>query len=109
MDESYVPTQAEMWRFIVEFAEATQTSFARLEKKIDDMALGIATRLDRIENRLDRVEQRLDRVEERLYRVELRLDRVEAHLTRIEGWNILMRFDDHERRLTRLEHLGPCT
>ncbi len=95
MDESYVPTQAEMWRFIVEFAEATQASFTRLENKIDDMAMNISTRLDRVEQRLDRVE--------------LRLDRVEAQLTRIEGWNVPLRLDDHERRLTRLEHLGPCT
>jgi len=96
MDDAYVPTREELWIFVREFAQTTESSLTRLENKIDVMGSSLNLRLDRVDARLERVETRLDSVE-------TRLERVEARLTSIEAWKVPLRLDDHEMRIARLE------
>jgi len=72
---------------------------------------GVETRLDKVESRLGGVESRLDKVESRLGGVEEDLDEVKTDLKIVKrGIEILQKttpnkfdFNDHEKRITRLE------
>jgi len=71
----------------------------------------VETRLDKVETRLGGVETRLDKVESRLGGVEEDLDEVKTDLKIVKrGIEILQKttpnkfdFNDHEKRITRLE------
>ena len=78
---------------------------------LDERFGGVETRLGGVETRLGGVESRLDKVESRLGGVEEDLDEVKTDLKIVKrGIEILQKttpnkfdFNDHEKRITRLE------
>jgi len=78
---------------------------------LDERFGGVETRLGGVETRLGGVETRLDKVESRLGGVEEDLDEVKTDLKIVKrGIEILQKttpnkfdFNDHEKRITRLE------
>ncbi len=119
--EDYVPTPTEIWDFLVGLKQTTEAGFLRMESRF----AGLEQRMDRLELRMDGLEQRMNRVEQRMDALELRMDRlergmdalelrmsnVERRLVRVddrlvglEDLTIRHRLDDHEARISGLEH-----
>ena len=114
-------------RELVEFLEIrfdrADTSRAEIEDRLTRRIVGVEDRLTGVEDRLTGVEDRLTGVEGRLTGVEGRLAGLEGRLTGVEIGNeslrndlraltsrfdgleatVSARFDDHERRIVRLE------
>ena len=85
MTEDYVPTPTEIWDFLVGLKQATESGFQRIESQIG------VVRSD-MERRLEGVQRRLVRIDDRL--------------AGLEDLTIRQRLDDHETRITDLEHRG---
>ena len=93
---------------------ATKDDLKKVETRLGGVETrlgGVETRLDKVESRLGGVESRLDKVESRLGGVEEDLDEVKTDLKIVKrGIEILQKttpnkfdFNDHEKRITRLE------
>jgi uncharacterized coiled-coil protein SlyX len=80
VDREYVPTQREIWDFLVSLKEVTESSFLRVFAKFD----GVESRLGSMESRLAGVESRLATVESRLDAVEAGLHEVKSDMRYLE-------------------------
>ena len=97
-NENYVPTQAEIWDFLVGLKEATQSGFQRVEARFN----AVDDRLNALDARLTGVEARSTRIEAYVLRVERRLIRMDDRLADLERLSVRSRLEDHQLRITRL-------
>ncbi len=86
-----MPTLSEIWEVLVGLKEATESGFARVERRFD----GVEYRLSGVEHRLDGVERRLDGLDDRFTRLDDRFSDFQKVTNRL--------LSDHERRLARME------
>jgi hypothetical protein len=81
--EEYVPTQTEIWDFLVGLKQTTESGFQRMESQIAEVRSDVERRLNSVERRLVRIDDRL---------------------AGLEDLTIRQRLEDHEGRITSLEH-----
>jgi len=96
-----------MWDFLVGLKQATVSGFERMEsltQKVESLKHTVELGFERMESVKQTVESGFQHMESRFAALDRRLVRIDDRLSGLEDLTIRQRLEDHEARITGLEH-----